>query len=508
MAGKSLAERMAELANPAPLDYDPEAIDDPFTKARGGSDDESDVEQGDIREHYVTVSKSKLRQDDHILDDPRYAGKRSSRKAALGEDTFKAMSEDEEEDEEEDDEQEEDDEDLEGQESDEEGVSGFIDDEAEESEEEGSDDGESGSDEGAFEGGEEDDEEDEDGDDKNDELRKMMAEEQKSLVQNITQTAKAEAEKGRHVKSQMKIYDSLLDSRIKLQKGLAAVNIFPQGDAFATFVDEETADAIKDAEALALSLIDNLFDLRMEFMREADGMEIDGDACQSRKRKRDDDDSVDLNDIWSDFQALDEQFQGWQESTLTKWSNKVQAASGVPLNKKFKAVNQGILAQIQETLSDKDRLVQRTRLNRSNNKILGEEEDKTSKDATDEHLRNFNAEIFDDTDFYQGMLKELIDRRMLDSGNGTGTQWAAIKQPKQKKANVDTKASKGRKLRYHVHEKLQNFMAPIPTAQWHDEQVDELFASLLGQRVRVDEEEEKEAELEEVIPDDGLRIFG
>ncbi|GAO46944.1 TRAUB-domain-containing protein [Saitoella complicata NRRL Y-17804] len=493
MAGKSLAERMAELANPAPLDYDPEAIDDPFTKARGGSDDESDVDQGDIREHYVTVSKSKLRQDDHILDDPRYAGKRSSRKAALGEDTFKAMSED--------------DEDLEGEESDEEDVSGFIDDKAEESEE-GSDDGESGSDEEAFEGGEEDDEEDEDGDDKNDELRKMMAEEQKSLVLNITQTAKAEAEKGRHVKSQMKIYDSLLDSRIKLQKGLAAVNTFPQGDAFATFVDEESADAIKDAEALALSLIDNLFDLRMEFMREADGMEIDGDACQSRKRKRDDDDSVDLNNIWSDFQALDEQFQGWQESTLTKWSNKVQAASGVPLNKKFKAVNQGILAQIQETLSDKDRLVQRTRLNRSNNKILGaEEEDKTSKDATDEHLRNFNSEIFDDTDFYQGMLKELIDRRMLDSGNGTGTQWAAIKQPKQKKANVDTKASKGRKLRYHVHEKLQSFMAPIPTAQWHDEQIDELFASLLGQRVRVDEEEEKEAEVE-VIPDDGLRIFG
>jgi protein AATF/BFR2 len=34
--------------------------------------------------------------------------------------------------------------------------------------------------------------------------------------------------------------------------------------------------------------------------------------------------------------------------------------------------------------------------------------------------------------------------------------------------------------RYHVHEKIQNFMIPIDANGWHEEQVDELFASLLG----------------------------
>lgn len=49
------------------------------------------------------------------------------------------------------------------------------------------------------------------------------------------------------------------------------------------------------------------------------------------------------------------------------------------------------------------------------------------------------------------------------------------------KKAVDTKASKGRKLRYEVHEKLQNFMVPvIPRGAWHDEQIDELFSSLMG----------------------------
>lgn len=33
-----------------------------------------------------------------------------------------------------------------------------------------------------------------------------------------------------------------------------------------------------------------------------------------------------------------------------------------------------------------------------------------------------------------------------------------------------------------MHEKLQNFMVPVPTSRgaWHEEQIDELFSSLLG----------------------------
>lgn len=35
--------------------------------------------------------------------------------------------------------------------------------------------------------------------------------------------------------------------------------------------------------------------------------------------------------------------------------------------------------------------------------------------------------------------------------------------------------------RYTIHDKAQNFVVPIPLEQgWHDEQIDELFSSLLG----------------------------
>ena len=45
---------------------------------------------------------------------------------------------------------------------------------------------------------------------------------------------------------------------------------------------------------------------------------------------------------------------------------------------------------------------------------------------------------------------------------------------------VDTKASKGRKLRYNVQEKLQNFMSPEDRGTWSARAREEFFASLLG----------------------------
>lgn len=93
--------------------------------------------------------------------------------------------------------------------------------------------------------------------------------------------------------------------------------------------------------------------------------------------------------------------------------------------------------------------------------------------------------------------------KFADFGWLGGEDWTARQRLKKAKKVVDTKASKGRKLRYafylatqpdradtdsraaryEVHEKLQNFMVPVPTSGWHEEQIDELFANLLGRDV-------------------------
>lgn len=52
-------------------------------------------------------------------------------------------------------------------------------------------------------------------------------------------------------------------------------------------------------------------------------------------------------------------------------------------------------------------------------------------------------------------------------------------------------------MRYTVHEKLQNFMAPEDRTTWGEKQVRELFAGLLGgreTRLVVDEEHDEDEE--------------
>ena len=97
------------------------------------------------------------------------------------------------------------------------------------------------------------------------------------------------------------------------------------------------------------------------------------------------------------------------------------------------------------------------------------------------------------------------------------TSGGAVALPSQRdfkvKKMVDTKASKGRKMRYTVHEKLQNFMAPEDRGRWGERQRGELFASLLGRRVGLGEgegeEEWGEGEMHvDVDEEEGLRLFG
>lgn len=131
-----------------------------------------------------------------------------------------------------------------------------------------------------------------------------------------------------------------------------------------------------------------------------------------------------------------------------------------------------------------DRLIARTRVDRSATATTAKDRNIVERVA-DDNLRA-GSDVYDDTDFYQILLKDLVDKNMAESDVATsalgGIKWTVSKQ-KVKKPDLDTKASKGRKLRYHVQEKIQNFMAPEPQATWNDDQIDDLFSGLFGQQI-------------------------
>jgi protein AATF/BFR2 len=118
-------------------------------------------------------------------------------------------------------------------------------------------------------------------------------------------------------------------------------------------------------------------------------------------------------------------------------------------------------------LVDRERLIKRTQLKRSLFNICGKsnayEGAENVEDVNDRHLKDYDEEIFDDTDFYNQLLREVIDRKSSNISDPVELSRRAIELQKlrSKKKNVDTKASKGRKIKFEVHKPLVNFMAPI-----------------------------------------------
>ncbi|XP_059937237.1 protein AATF isoform X2 [Mesoplodon densirostris] len=192
-------------------------------------------------------------------------------------------------------------------------------------------------------------------------------------------------------------------------------------------------------------------------------------------------------------------FTVYRNRTLQKWHDKTKLASG-KLGKGFGAFERSILTQIDHILMDKERLLRRTQTKRSIYRVLGKPEPAAQpvpeslpgqpeilpQAPASAHLKDLDEEIFDDDDFYHQLLRELIERKTssLDPSDqvAMGRQWLAIQKLRSKiHKKVDRKASKGRKLRFHVLSKLLSFMAPIDHTTMNDDARTELYRSLFGQ---------------------------
>jgi len=330
------------------------------------------------------------------------------------------------------------------------------------------------------------------------ELRKIMGEEQKTVIATISQAAKLDVDKGIAVKEQRKAFDSLLGVRMVLQKALIATNSMAA-------VEMQEADEIANqpyeaAEAAAIKLWDTLDGLRYELSKANSG------ARTGQKRKRGVEISTPSTVLWDRMQASELSAIDNRQTTLEKWSAKVKSAASLPVSRKLNptAPQQSITSLIQDQVANYDHLIKRTKIPRSCAPI--QRDLKATEDP----------DIYDDGNFYQILLKELVDQRRVESlnfpavgdGAGKAMQWTAVKEARTRK-NVDTKASKGRKMRFTVHEKLQNFMAPEDRGSWEPDAIDRFFGTLLGQKMTLREDASDDGEEEHGVSleEEGLMLF-
>ncbi|KAI0906029.1 apoptosis-antagonizing transcription factor [Ustulina deusta] len=401
------------------------------------------------------------------------------------------------------------DEDEDGDDDDDEGLSddseiaGFIDDEAEESddddprfsdEEDGLSD--EGSADGSEDGGSDEDEEDEEeveqtrpgkkprrpnGSGIAASVKEMMGEQ--SVVKSLLKTVDADVQKGRAVQRQRKGFDALLNLRIRLQKSIVAVNSLNYADE----TENETSEPYEAAERSALQLWNALDDFRMNIHK-------------GKKRKHAETEDTSTTALWNRMEAHEKHQVTRRKQILEKWSRDAKKTSitASSAHKFTSNAEKPITVMLSAELDAPERLIKRTRTPRSC--------------APYQVARKINEDdsIYDDADFYQLLLKELVDQRSGD-GFGTGLQaatvrYAAAKEAKAKR-HVDTKASKGRKMRFAPIPKLQNFMAPEDRRGWEQSAIDRFFGTLFGQKMALKEESSDEEMGGVSIDDQGLQLF-
>ena len=147
-------------------------------------------------------------------------------------------------------------------------------------------------------------------------------------------------------------------------------------------------------------------------------------------------------DIWRSLATSNKRILELSIDTLESWHKKIHFNDS-----KFKVINQGIRHQYIQQTKDLSKAILRTQ--------------KTQDAVVD-------PETFNDTDFYNQILRDFAEKRPKQ----------IISIPKKQKKTVDTKASKGRKIRYSVHEKIQNFMTPVSKEIWTDHKIKDLYVSL------------------------------
>lgn len=204
--------------------------------------------------------------------------------------------------------------------------------------------------------------------------------------------------------------------------------------------------------------------------------------------------TFDTKQLWEHLEAFQAPLLKYSEEVMDKWAQKALYAQDV--SNKFKAMNQSISAQVDQIMSNREKVIQKTRVRRDEYHILGKNDqvakakisavDAASGAAAALLQDNHDVEIFDDGDFSQNLLRELMEAGLQETSDPIEmTRRYLMLRTRQRSFKVrrERRPTKGRTLRFNEHAKLVAFMAPVPGRYpMHDAYVtSQLILSLFGQ---------------------------
>mmetsp|Transcript_1174 Transcript_1174/g.2564 ORF Transcript_1174/g.2564 Transcript_1174/m.2564 type:complete len:368 (-) Transcript_1174:35-1138(-) len=327
-------------------------------------------------------------------------------------------------------------------------------------------------------------------------------------------TAHSQIEKARQVQTQTKIYHSLMETRILLQRAVVATTDSAKPSPGSSSSEQNDDDVQNSCDALLTKLLETRRRLTATDRKNSDGKPYDGiiqnenenDHEEDDSSVDDDEDKVSQSELQTTLQnEYDECREEWktvldrrhkdlklQSGGLTaKMMSKQQNSSSSGGGGAFQVMDASFWQQVESVREYED-------LRRRQHQQQQDEEESETAPTTS------ILELFDDSKVYQQLLKDFVSQSTSaaasnnPSGNGTlqhsTTRSRNDKHNKTKnkgnKKKVDRRASKGRKLRFNEIPKLVNFTFPLSrgsgsgsgsgTSTTNFLNQDEYFQSLFG----------------------------
>ena len=306
------------------------------------------------------------------------------------------------------------------------------------------------------------------------ELNQLKREDARILSTSHLRT-EDDREKGLAVLAQKKVWEKALNIRIRVQKLLSGANRMPQV-AECSEINSSFPALGKEYEEVKKAADETLRCL-LDFESALSAREGSPDLAPKRAGEGETD------RLWRALTDSHDQRMPYIRQEIDRWQRKTTLTTGTKQG--LRSLTQTVSSQVRALMEDPALVARRTHIAKStDHRVLchfrptlpvplsegGEAEDETG----DANLLEdeYDCETYDDAEFYQQVLKEFLESQALTAGD-----LARARTTKRRKV-VDRKASKGRKIRYHVHDKLVNFM--VPAAFERPEFANKLFGSLFA----------------------------
>uniref|UniRef100_A0A0D9Y9W6 Apoptosis-antagonizing transcription factor C-terminal domain-containing protein n=1 Tax=Oryza glumipatula TaxID=40148 RepID=A0A0D9Y9W6_9ORYZ len=280
---------------------------------------------------------------------------------------------------------------------------------------------------------------------------------QQNILETLKQHRDDDVSKGQAVKNQKVLWDKALEMRFLLQKAFSTSNKLPKEPIRSMFCDhnQEIEQAYLDLLNSSKQTLGSMMELQERILQSRMERMMSGQKFRNCRKAL----SIETVLFYTCM------FATWwitpfRNSEIDKWQRKTQVTTGAAaLKGKLHAFNQNISDQVTSYMRDPSRMINRMHLRKSTLGVFGEEVGEHENNKEENNTEG-DPELIDDSEFYQQLLKEFLES--CDASASESAFYALKKQQHKKRKLVDRRASKSRKIRYHVHEKIANFMAPVP----------------------------------------------